>query len=97
MEVDTFSTSSTYHGTHVAGIAGGAGGGTVYRGVGFESDLLFSQMKSRYASASLDAYQWMYETASTLGKRLVINNSFGGMRTNPLDGTSLFSQAIESQ
>ena len=96
MEVDTFSISSTYHGTHVAGIAGGAGGGTAYRGVGFESDLLFSQMKSGYATSSLDAYQWMFETASSLGKRLVINNSFGSMRTNPLDGTSLFSQAIDS-
>ena len=96
MEVDTFSITSTYHGTHVAGIAGGAGGGTAYRGVGFESDLLFSQMNSGYANTSLDAYQWMYEKASYLGKRLVINNSFGSMRTNPLDGTSLLSQAIES-
>ena len=96
MEVDTFSLASTYHGTHVAGIAGGAGGGTAYRGIGFESDLLFSQMDLGYASASLDAYQWMYEKATSVGKRLVINNSFGSMRTNPLDGTSLFSQAIES-
>jgi minor extracellular serine protease Vpr len=96
MEVDTFSTSSEYHGTHVAGIAGGAGAGTAYRGVGFESDLLFSQMKSGYANSSLDAYQWMYEKATSVGKRLVINNSFGSLRTNPLDGTSLFSQAIDN-
>ncbi len=95
MEADTFSYVSDYHGTHVAGIAGGAGGGTAYRGVGFESDLLFSQMNGN-AAYSLDAFQWMYETAKALGKRMVINNSYGGMRTNPLDGTSLTSQAIET-
>ncbi|MFZ5552180.1 MAG: S8 family serine peptidase, partial [Bacteroidota bacterium] len=94
-QADTFSYVSNYHGTHVAGIAGGAGAGTAYRGVGFESDLLFSQMGGNI-SYSLDAYDWMYRIADSLGKRLVINNSFGSYRNNPLDGTSLFSQAIES-
>lgn len=94
-ERDTFSFVSDYHGTHVAGIAGGAGAGTIYRGVGFESDLLFAQMNG-HASYSLDAYQWMYNVSQSLGKRLVINNSFGSVRDNPLDGTSLFSQAVEA-
>ncbi len=91
---DTFSIVSDYHGTHVAGIAGGGGAGTKYRGVGIESDLLFSQMRQD-ASSSLDAFQWMYETAQAAGRRLVINNSWGGYRTFPLDGTSLVSQAID--
>ncbi len=91
---DTFSIVSDYHGTHVAGIAGGSGAGTKYRGVGIESDLLFSQMRND-ASSSLDAFQWMYETAQAAGRRLVINNSWGGYRTFPLDGTSLVSQAID--
>jgi len=92
---DTFSILHDYHGTHVAGIAGGSGGGTVYRGVGFESDLIFSQMRND-VSSSLDAFQWMYEVAQAAGKRLVINNSWGGYRTHPLDGTSLMSQAIDA-
>lgn len=92
---DTFSILHDYHGTHVAGIAGGGGAGTVYRGVGFESDLIFSQMRND-VSSSLDAFMWMYEVAQAQGKRLVINNSWGGYRTYPLDGTSLMSQAIDA-
>ncbi|MEO6133166.1 MAG: S8 family peptidase [Saprospiraceae bacterium] len=91
---DTFSIIHDYHATHVAGIAGGGGAGTIYRGVGFESDFLFSQMTVD-VGGSLDAFQWMYEVAQSLGKRLVINNSWGGYRTYPLDGTSLLSQAVD--
>ena len=92
---DTFSILHDYHGTHVAGIAGGSGGGTKYRGVGFESDLLFSQMRTD-VSSSLDAFMWMFEMAQAAGKRLVINNSWGGYKSQPLDGTSLLSQAIDA-
>ena len=92
---DTFSILHDYHGTHVAGIAGGSGGGTKYRGTGFGSQLIFSQMRND-VSSSLDAFQWMYQVAQSQGKRLVINNSWGGYRTHPLDGTSLMSQAIDA-
>lgn len=92
---DTFSEITDYHGTHVAGIAGGSGGGTKYRGAGIESELIFSQMRYETASA-LDAFQWMHSIAQQDGKRLVINNSWGTQRTNPLDGTSLVSQAIDA-
>ncbi len=92
---DTLSPLTDYHATHVAGIAGGSGGGTVYRGVGFESDLLFSQMRNDVSSA-IDAYQWMYNISQATGKRLVINNSWGNYRLFPLDGTSLMSQAIDA-
>ena len=91
---DTFSVISDYHGTHVAGIAGGSGGGTKYRGTGIESEFLFSQMRQD-ASSSVDAFQWMYNMAQSAGKRLVINNSWGGYRTSPLDGTSLVSEVID--
>ena len=94
-EKDTFSITSDMHGTHVAGIAGGGGAGTPFRGVGFESEFLFSQMRSD-ASSGIDAFNWMYTKAKSLGKPLVINNSWGSYRNNPLDGTSLLSQAIES-
>jgi subtilisin family serine protease len=92
---DTVSPLTDYHGTHVAGIAGGSGGGTIYRGVGFESDFLFSQMRNDVSSA-VEAFQWMYNVAQAQGKRLVINNSWGNYRLFPLDGTSLMSQAIEA-
>jgi len=92
---DTLSPLTDYHGTHVAGIAGGSGGGTIYRGIGFESDLLFSQMRND-VSSSIDAFQWMYNMAQATGKRLVINNSWGNYRLFPLDGTSLMSQAIDA-
>lgn len=92
---DTVSPFTDYHGTHVAGIAGGSGGGTIYRGVAFESDLLFSQMRNDLSS-SIDAFQWMYNVAQAEGKRLVINNSWGNYRLFPLDGTSLVSRAIDA-
>ena len=92
---DTISPLTDYHGTHVAGIAGGSGGGTKYRGTGFEGDLLFSQMRNDVTSA-IDAFQWMYNVAQANGKRLVINNSWGNYRLFPLDGTSLMSQAIDA-
>ena len=92
---DTFSPLTDYHGTHVAGIAGGSGGGTPYRGTGFESDLLFSQMRND-VSSSIDAFQWMTDMAQAAGKPLVINNSWGNDRLFPLDGTSLMSQAIDA-
>lgn len=92
---DTLSPLTDYHGTHVAGIAAGSGGGTIYRGIGFESDLLFSQMRNDVTSA-IDAFQWMYNVAQASGKRLVINNSWGNYRLFPLDGTSLMSQAIDA-
>ncbi len=92
---DTISPLTDYHGTHVAGIAGGSGGGTKYRGMGFESDLLFSQMRNDVTSA-IDAFQWMYNVSQSTGRRLVINNSWGNYRLFPLDGTSLMSQAIDA-
>lgn len=92
---DTLSPLTDYHGTHVAGIAGGSGGGTKYRGMGFESDLLFSQMRNDVTSA-IDAFQWMYNVSQTTGRRLVINNSWGNYRLFPLDGSSLMSQAIDA-
>lgn len=92
---DTLSPLTDYHATHVAGIAGGSGAGTKYRGVGFESDFLFSQMRND-VSSSLDAYQWMYNISQATGKRLVVNNSWGNYRLFPLDGTSLLSQAIDA-
>ncbi|MFK8044629.1 MAG: S8 family peptidase [Crocinitomicaceae bacterium] len=83
------------HGTHVAGIAGGSGAGTDYRGMAFESQFLMTTFLVDEA-AVLDAWQWMYDKAQAEGKRLVINMSWGLYHTGALDGTSLLSQALDN-
>lgn len=90
-------TSNIYsyatHGTHVAGIAGGSGAGTIYRGVAFDAKFLFVTFLVD-ENAVLDAWQWMYQKANADGKRLVINMSWGLYHFGTLDGNSLLSQAI---
>ncbi len=92
-------TSNIYsyatHGTHVAGIAGGSGAGTAYRGVAFESQFLFATFLVD-EGAVLDAWEWMYQKAQSESKRLVINMSWGLYHIGTLDGNSLLSQAIDA-
>jgi subtilisin family serine protease len=91
-------TSNIYsyatHGSHVAGIAGGSGAGTIYRGIAFESNYLFTTFLVDESSV-LDAWQWMYNKADAEGKRLVINMSWGLYHMQSIDGTSLLSQALD--
>lgn len=82
------------HGTHVAGIAGGSGAGTIYRGFAFDAQFLFTTFLVD-EGAVLDAWQWMYDRAETEDKRLVINMSWGLYHLGTLDGNSLLSQAID--
>ena len=87
--------SHATHGSHVAGIAGGSGAGTIYRGVAFESQYLFATFLVDEGSV-LDAWEWMYQKSLTEGKRLVINMSWGLYHMGTLDGNSLLSQAIDA-
>lgn len=82
------------HGTHVAGIAGGSGAGTIYRGFAFDAQFLFTTFLVD-EGAVLDAWQWMYDRAEVEAKRLVINMSWGLYHLGTLDGNSLLSQAID--
>lgn len=82
------------HGSHVAGIAGGSGAGTVYRGVAFEAQYLFCTFLVD-AAAVLDAFTWMQQMAAADDKRLVVNMSWGLHWIGTLDGNSLISQAID--
>ncbi len=97
LESDTASVYYDYstHGSHVAGIAGGSGAGLEYRGVAYGSEFLFSQFYLDAAS-SIDAISWMSDYADNEGKRLVVNMSWGLYHLGPPDGSSLFSQALES-
>jgi len=96
-ETDTANIYSHHtHGSHVAGIAGGSGAGSVYRGFGFESQYLFTTFYLDQASA-IDAFVWMKDKAEAAGKRLVVNMSWGVYynQMGSLDGFSLLSQALD--
>lgn len=84
-----------YHGSHVAGIAGGSGAGTAYRGVAYESKFLMVSLRLDEA-ASIDAFAWMKKKADALNKRLVVNMSWGLYYIGSMDGTGLLSQAIDA-
>lgn len=83
------------HGSHVAGIAGGSGSGTPYRGIAFESNFLFTTFLVDESSV-LDAWDWMYNKSLDEGKRLVINMSWGLYHMDAIDGSSLLSQALDN-
>ncbi|MFT5777854.1 MAG: minor extracellular serine protease Vpr [Crocinitomicaceae bacterium] len=83
------------HGSHVSGIAGGSGAGTIHRGIAFESNFLFTTFLVDEGSV-LDAWQWMFDKADVEGKRLVINMSWGLYHMGAIDGTSILSQALDS-
>lgn len=82
------------HGTHVAGIAGGGGAGTVYRGIAFDAQFLFCSFLVD-AAAALDGVAWMQHVAQQDGKPLVVNMSWGLYYMGSLDGHSLLSQALD--
>lgn len=82
------------HGTHVAGIAGGGGAGSPYRGLAYDAHFLFCTFLVD-AAAVLDAFAWMQGIAEQDGKRLVVNMSWGLHHIGTLDGLSLISQAID--
>lgn len=82
-----------YHGTHVAGIAGGNAVGTKYKGIAPGVDFLFSSWLVDESNV-LDAYVWMKNVAKQLNRRLVINNSWGVYSFGAMDGTSLLDEFI---
>lgn len=93
-ESDTANIYSYHtHGTHVAGIAGGSGAGTGYRGFAHTSEFLFTTFLVD-AAAVFDAFDWMQSIAIEDQKRLVISMSWGLYHFGTLDGESLLSQVI---
>jgi subtilisin family serine protease len=82
--------STQTHGTHVAGIAAGCGApsgdGTKYKGIAPGADLVFVSTTLSDPTI-LDAIQYIYNYAHSVGKPCVINMSFGD-DTGPHDGTS---------
>jgi minor extracellular serine protease Vpr len=94
-ESDTVNVySNATHGSHVAGIAGGGGAGTNYRGFAFDAQFVFCTFLID-AAAVLDGFAWMKSVADLDQKRLVVNCSWGLYYMGTLDGNSLISQAID--
>ena len=83
------------HGSHVAGIAGGSGVGTPYRGMAPGAKYLFASFLLDEAAA-LDCFAWMKNQADSANKRLVINMSWGMYSMGSLDGNSMLSRAIDT-
>ncbi|MES2778285.1 MAG: S8/S53 family peptidase [Bacteroidota bacterium] len=100
-EVNSFS-----HGTHVGGIAAGSGytgaNNVKYRGVAYESDLVFvgirpekNEWKTAGMSSIIDAANYIFTYAKSVGKPAVANLSWG-CSIGPNDGSSLFAQALDN-
>lgn len=92
------------HGTHVASIAAGNGlsTGGVYAGMAPDADIiavrggLISPLDGGASSGGfLDGYAYIRGKAEALGKRHVINTSFG-TTLGPHDGSTLYEQAINA-
>ena len=82
-----------YHGTHCAGIAGGSGAGTPYRGVAVDAEFLFVSV-SLTDQEVIDAWRWMYDVAQQEGKRLVISMSWGLYYLDNMDGTGPLAEEM---
>jgi len=93
------------HGSHVAGIAAGSGLGSnnnQFRGVAYESDLVFvgikpdqDQWTSTGMSNIIDGIKYVFDYAASVGKPAVVNLSWG-CSIGSHDGSSLFSQACDN-
>lgn len=80
------------HGTHMAGIAAGAG--TRYRGVAPDAELVV--VKALLDTASIiDAWNYIVDKAEDMGRPVVINNSFGG-HSGAHDGTADYERALDA-
>jgi minor extracellular serine protease Vpr len=103
-----FDITDGTHGTHVAGIAGGSGylgpngNNRRFRGMAFESDLVFVAIYPTAAywlntgmTDMLDGINYTFQYAALQGKPAVANLSWG-CPLGPRDGSSLFSKALDN-
>lgn len=94
------------HGTHVAGIAGGASGGpdavfslpgddnVVFKGAAPDAELIFISLR-RDAPSLIDAFHYIKDYAESVDKPFVVNMSFGS-HLGPHDGNDLKNVGIDN-
>lgn len=92
MRAVNYDISSTFHGSHVAGIAAGSDRTTPYYGVAPESELVFVSFGSSNVNVT-DGIQYCFDYAESVGKPCVVNISLGS-HLGPHDGTSASDQAF---
>lgn len=101
-----YSSTTDDHGTSTSTIAGGSGYGSkdnsLYRGVAYDCDLVlvskgfdWPEIRGMSITRLVDAFNYIFTYAQSVGKPAVINVSLGGW-TGPHDGTSLFAQACNN-
>ena len=95
------------HGTHVGGICAGSGvngptNNQKYRGMAYESDLVFvcitpdkPQWYNTGVSDMIDGINYIFDYATSQSKPCVVNLSWGSP-LGPRDGSGLFSQALDN-
>jgi subtilisin family serine protease len=85
------------HGTHVTGTAAGGGRhNSEYTGIAPKSDIIFVKGMVNGGFSDNDVIggtQFIFEKASQMGKPAVVNLSLGS-NFGPLDGSSLYEQAL---
>ena len=92
MRAVNYDLSSTFHGTHVAGIAAGGDRTTSYYGVAPDAELVFVSFGSSNVNIT-DGIQYCFDYAESVGKPCVVNISLGS-HIGPHDGTSATDQAF---
>lgn len=92
---DEYSSTSSSHGTHVAGIAAGSGSALSdnYKGVAYESELVLVNLGSSNTGVQ-DAVSYIFDYANSVGKPAVVNMSLG-THIGPHDGTSILDQTFD--
>jgi minor extracellular serine protease Vpr len=105
--LDTGYDATISHGSHVSGIAAGSGRGSAdgsgqYRGIAYGADLVYvgitppaNDWTGTGMSNIIDAMNYIYTYAASVGKPAVANLSWG-CSIGPHDGKSLFSQACDN-
>ncbi len=84
------------HGTHVAGIAAGAGGKKrTYEGVASDAEIVVVEMLNGTRSEMIDGLSYIFSYAQTVGKPVVVNLSWGS-QSGPHDGTSPFDIMVDN-
>lgn len=86
--------TSTFHGSHVAGIAAGGDLKSGFYGMAPDADIVMVTYKETESNI-VDAVKYIFDYAQSVGKPCVVNLSLGS-HYGPHDGTSTTDQALSS-